>query len=71
MEYIVELQKGCWLADWSGDPGRTHVKESARRYKTFSGATIALGMARRYRDFKKAKITKIGELKWKQDTERS
>ena len=28
--WIVELEEGCWLAPWLGDPGRTTMKKSAR-----------------------------------------
>lgn len=54
--YIVKLNPKCWLAPWSGDPGRTCVKKNARRYKTLRGARIALGLARQYRPFEGANI---------------
>ena len=57
--YIVELETGVWLADWPGDPGRTLVKESAKRYATNHGAAIALGLARKFRPFKSAVITAV------------
>ena len=60
--FIIELEKGVWRADWSGDPGRTLVKESAKKYTTESGAKIALGICRKYpwRDgFPNAKILEI------------
>lgn len=59
MNYIVELQKGCWIAQWSGDPGRTLVKTSARVYKDISRATYGLAWARRFSPFKKAKIVEV------------
>jgi len=43
--YIVEIDDGVWLAPWVGDPGRTLVKESARKYSTLHGAKTALGIA--------------------------
>ena len=52
--WIVELQDRVWLARWSGDPGRTFIRSSAREYTTERGAKIALGMARRYRRFSDA-----------------
>lgn len=36
--YIVELQEGVWLDGSFGDPGRTLVKESARKHPTFNDA---------------------------------
>lgn len=55
LEYEDE-KPSLYLADWSGDPGRTKLKECARSYKTASGATHALAMARKYADFLDAKI---------------
>jgi len=55
--YIVEIDDGVWLAPWSGDPGRTLVKESARQYKTLHGAKIALGMAVRKYPWRGIKLT--------------
>jgi len=43
--WIVEIDEGVWLAPWQGDPGRTLVKESAKRYKTLHGAKVACGIA--------------------------
>ena len=34
MSYIVELEPGCWLAPWKGDPGRTLVIHSAKVFAT-------------------------------------
>ena len=45
--WILELEPGVWLADASGDPGRTLRKESARKFKTRRGAVNALTAARR------------------------
>ena len=54
--FIVKLQDGLYLAEWAGDPGRTCCRWLAREYKTKVGAAIALGMARRFRPFKGARI---------------
>ena len=32
MDYIIELEKGVWLADGEGDPPRTLRAENARRF---------------------------------------
>ncbi len=60
--WIVEISPGCWLAPWSGDPGRTLVKDSAKRFRTERGAKQALGIARNrfpYRNgLKAAKVYK-------------
>ena len=57
-DYVVELQPQVqmWLASWGGDPGRTCVLKSAKRYKSERGAKIALGIARRFSPFRDAKI---------------
>ena len=39
--YIVEIEDGVYLAPWDGDPGRTLVKESAKKFKTKSSAMQA------------------------------
>lgn len=57
--YIVELEKGVWLADWEGDPGRTLNKENAKQYKRKNWAKHGLKMARNYRSFEKAKIKRL------------
>jgi DnaJ-class molecular chaperone len=60
MMYVVELEKGLYLAPWSGDPGRTYNLDISRKYKTEKGAKIALGLTRyTYRSFKDAKIIKL------------
>lgn len=43
--WIVELQPGCWLAPWDGDPGRTLVKASAEVFTTRAEASAALDRA--------------------------
>ena len=63
--WIVELEKGCWLAPWTGDPGRTLVRESAKRYKTEHAARCAMSRARRmfqYRDLEMARVVHNVEL---------
>jgi len=47
--YIVQLDFECWLAPWQGDPGRTCVLESAKRFKSRKQAENALAKAREYR----------------------
>lgn len=54
--YTVELEIGCWIADWEGDPGRTVVKENAQQFNNFVEAKKALEKAREYRPFKEAVI---------------
>lgn len=58
-EFIVEITPGCWLAKWQGDPGRTLLKESAKRYKSEFAAHCALLRAKRVfprRDYSAAKV---------------
>lgn len=57
--YIVELEQGVWLAPWSGNPGRTLKKSSARLYANEHSAAIALGKARKFRKFRNAVITAV------------
>jgi len=54
--FVVELEIDVWLAGHNGDPGRTTLLKNAKVYKTEQGARIALGLARRYRKFKDAKV---------------
>jgi len=56
MSYIVQLEPGVYLVPWSGDPGRTLSRLTARQYKGISAATYALARARRFRDFVNATI---------------
>jgi len=46
--FIIELEKGVWRATWSGDPGRTLVKENAKKYTTERGAKMALRICQKY-----------------------
>ena len=59
--FIVELEKGVWLAPWEGDPGRTLVKESAKKFNTYWQGVKALSDAKdiRYRDFNNAKVQSL------------
>ncbi len=68
MKYIVALdfiksgvtvKPSCYIAPWSGDPGRTCREESAQRYSNISSANYALAHAKEYRDFKEGKILKV------------
>jgi hypothetical protein len=60
MEWIIELEPGVWIAPWSGDPGRTLVQGSAKRFQTHDDAKKALAKARAAssKKFAGAKITK-------------
>jgi hypothetical protein len=59
--YIVELEKGVWLAPGQGDPARTLKIENAKQYKRKNWAKYGLKMARNYRPFEKAKIKLVDE----------
>jgi hypothetical protein len=59
MKYIVELEKGVWIASWEGDPGRTLVEENARKFPSLRSAQNGLKRARVYRPFLKAKILTV------------
>ena len=61
MKFIVQLTSGVpmWIAPWSGDPGRTLDIDNAQKYKTLHEATIALAKARRYSQFREAKIIAV------------
>ena len=68
MKYIVAIEVEeptgtalCFLANWKGDPGRTCVERSAKRYPSVSSATFGLAHARKYRDFPKAEIREVTE----------
>lgn len=60
--YVVELCDGCWLAPWTGDPGRTLVVESAKQFNDMGVAFAALQKVKKknpHRDFSDAKIVEI------------
>jgi len=57
--YIVQLERGVWLAQWAGDPGRTLVMSNAKRWPASSGALAALAEARRWRRFPYAVVVTV------------
>jgi len=61
MKYIVELETGVWLAPWDGDPGRTTVKENAKRFDERLDALRAGEDAWKYRPFQWWKIREVEE----------
>lgn len=60
---IVELEPGVWLADGDGDPPRTLIKASAKRYQSGASAVGALCRARKSsgRAFENALIVYVDE----------
>ena len=57
--YIVELEPDTlWIAPWEGDPGRTCIKDNAKKYKSIVSAACALKRAKEYRNFDKGLIIK-------------
>ncbi|MCP3924512.1 MAG: hypothetical protein GY714_18215 [Desulfobacterales bacterium] len=56
MKYIVELEEGVYIAPWDGDPGRTHVKENATRFKNISLAYKAISKAFECRNFNNPRV---------------
>jgi len=61
MPYIVELEPGCWLAPWKGDPGRTLVIHSAKVFATERAARLAMAKAKSIwgRSFLAAKVVSV------------
>ena len=59
--YIVELEKGVWIANWEGDPGRTLKKENESIFQSKAGANRNLKDARKYIHFENAKIKHIDD----------
>ena len=62
--WIVEIEKGVWLAARDGDPGRTLVKENAKRFRSELAANRALGKARSLphrNGFPEAKIESLAQ----------
>lgn len=46
--FVVEFKNGSsnfWLADWTGDPGRTHKWDNAKKFKSSQAAKSALKKA--------------------------
>ena len=63
--WIVELDRDCWFAPWSGDPGRTLVRDSAKQYCSEHAAKCALSRAKRlfpHRDYSRAVVVPNVEL---------
>lgn len=54
--WIIELEKGVWVAPWKGDPGRTLNKEMARKFWRWQDAKTGLTLARKYRPFEHSRI---------------
>jgi hypothetical protein len=52
----VQLEADVWLAPWTGDPGRTLVRQTAKRFASITGAKQALVKARHFRPFPHARI---------------
>jgi len=57
--YIVELEEGCWIAPWGGDPGRTGKQENAQIFSGRASAQKLLDNAQRYRPFENARIVPV------------
>ena len=61
--WVVELYEGLqWLAPWGGDPGRTCIWASAKRYKSEHAAKCALAYAKRmnpHRNFADARVVAV------------
>ena len=57
--YIVELEKGLWLSNATGEPTTTKAKENAKKYKQKNWAKCELKEARKFRPFLKAKVKLI------------
>jgi len=56
MTFIVELEPGCWLAPWDGDPGRTLTLQNAESFESPGDASRALSVAQAFRPFKGGKV---------------
>ena len=50
-QFLVRLEAGVWLADGDGDPPRTLVERSAKRFESWPDARAALREAKNYRPF--------------------
>jgi len=58
--YLVALEVlDGEVLQWVGDPGRTCIRASAKKYKSVSSATFGLAHARKYKDFPSAEIREI------------
>jgi hypothetical protein len=53
--YIVKTPHSpadMWLAPWSGDPGRTYIRQHAKVYMSEHAARCAIGRAKIYNRWK-------------------
>lgn len=60
--YIVEIEPGCWLAPWTGDPGRTTQMDSAKVFTSEAGAKAAIARMVRdntHRTLTRARVVKV------------
>ena len=58
--YIIQLEKGVFLADWEGDPGRTLKREIAKRFPSDQSAITSLNNLKKdYSKFKNAEVVLI------------
>ena len=58
--YIIQLEKGVFLAPWKGDPGRTLKQESAKRFSSDQSAITSLNKLKKdYSKFKNAEAVLI------------
>lgn len=62
IEYVVEIDEGCWLCDVEGDPGRTLVIENAQRFKSVEDAENEVEIARTYRLLRNVHIYPFNRL---------
>lgn len=56
MKFIAQLEEHVWIADWSGDPGRTLKIENAKVFNNKSTAWRAIESAQKIRPFVNAKV---------------
>lgn len=58
-QYIVEIEPGCWLARWRGDPGKTTRRDCAKQFRSKELASEAKLKAIRLRNYRHAKVILI------------
>ena len=56
MKWIVELEEFVYISPEPGDPGRTTCAMCAKRFDSITQAEASLKRARKYREFKDARI---------------
>jgi len=61
-KWVVEIDKGVWLAPWDGDPGRTLVLGSAKLFDSQEEASKAVAEVRTYRQIECAKIYTVEQV---------